>query len=518
MTTPNVTGLDAWGAKMPQGQPGLQDYLGQDKSDSFLSVMNKTAKSQAYGVEAGAVPQTAAKTDVTAELSKKPEKTADTKKTEDTPKQDGRQSRDAKEVVRDDKKTTDSTKTEVKDKVTDEVKQTIKAKTADIKVTIASELDISVEELEAVMETLGLTEMDLLNPQTAPQLVAEVTENDISAVLTDEGLYNEITVINDIQREATSDLMQELNLTKDEFIETVNTVKAENDVTPDAKIVTEPEETFDESLKGAVQKNDFENIRVTVENSVRDEVRTPAEANPEKNDTDVTERKSVPDEVKAEGLSEIERMDVKGRDEHSHSENNRQNHETPNQNMTFMQNLTQTVAEIQVGSTTENFADPYLQARNILDQIDSQIKIGFKADSTSMELQLNPASLGRINVRLVASNGEVTAHFEAQNASVRAALEGHVSELRQSLENQGVKIESVEVTVASHAFEQNLMQGQDGNAQNANPQNRSRMRRINLNEDEEDGIEGVDTSPEAEADRIARSMMAANGGSVDFQA
>ena len=43
------------------------------------------------------------------------------------------------------------------------------------------------------------------------------------------------------------------------------------------------------------------------------------------------------------------------------------------------------------------------------------------------------------------------------------------------------------------------------------------MRRINLNDDE-DEISAIGRNAESEAERIARSMMAANGTSVDYQA
>ena len=160
-----------------------------------------------------------------------------------------------------------------------------------------------------------------------------------------------------------------------------------------------------------------------------------------------------------------------------------------------------------------------MDAQRLLEQIDSQIRVNFvNREETAMQMELNPASLGRLNVQLISRNGEITAQFEAQNAQVRAALEGHVAQLKESLEAQGIKIESVEVTVASHAFEQNLMQGQDGGQQQAgNAQGGGgRMRRINLNDEEIEGVEGA--PQEEEAVRIAKSMMAANGGSVDFQA
>lgn len=88
--------------------------------------------------------------------------------------------------------------------------------------------------------------------------------------------------------------------------------------------------------------------------------------------------------------------------------------------------------------------------------------------------------------------------------------------LQQKFNEQGIKVTSIEVTIASHAFEQNLQQGDGGNdAYNERQAKKSRsLRRINLSE--------IDDVAEEEnlsdADRIAAQMMAANGNSVDYSA
>lgn len=531
MTTPNITGLNAWGTNLPGGVSNPAESE-TERAESFMSVMTKTANgAQISTSEAKEAYQTIRGTDELPETGKnqirQDEKPKNTSKNVDTAKQNGRDSKDAKEIVRDDKNRTQSTdKTKETGEVSDGTKEVVEGKASEIKAQIAKELDITVEELEQVMETLGITQIDLLNPQTVPQLVAEVSENDISAVITDESLYNEVNDILSIQRNAVSDIMQELDITKDEFTQLVNTISKEPIAAPEDSTKPEMPAPANEDISaGQIEETkDFEKIMVSVEDEVRDEVRTPAEANPERIKEDgPTERKPVSEKLPTEGQSEVAESDVTVRDKRSHYEGDHQNpdHSDQNKNSSFIQNLTQTVAQNvaeNAAANTENFTDVYAQTRNILDQIDSQIKVGIKQDTTSMEMQLNPATLGRINVRLEAVNGEITARFEAQNAQVRAALEGHVAELKQSLENQGVKIESVEVTVASHEFEQNLMQGQEGNAQNAGQGSKSSMRRINLNEEDEAGIEGIGLTPEAEAERIARSMMSANGGTVDFQA
>ena len=83
--------------------------------------------------------------------------------------------------------------------------------------------------------------------------------------------------------------------------------------------------------------------------------------------------------------------------------------------------------------------------------------------------------------------------------------------LIEQFETQGIKVDAVEVTVASHAFEQ----GNDaGRSNESNEGNQKRSRRINLGELEGDLV----TDDMEEDEKIAAEMMAANGNTVDFTA
>jgi flagellar hook-length control protein FliK len=157
-----------------------------------------------------------------------------------------------------------------------------------------------------------------------------------------------------------------------------------------------------------------------------------------------------------------------------------------------------------------------VDAMDLIEQINSQIRAVIDNETQSLAMQLHPESLGRMNVELVSRGGQITAQFEAENASVRAALEGHIAELRQSLEQRGLKVENVEVTVATHEFEQNLMGGeQSGNAASEQSGRGRRSRNINLNDLDPEDIAAEEMD---EGERIAREMMAADGNSVDFTA
>ena len=109
----------------------------------------------------------------------------------------------------------------------------------------------------------------------------------------------------------------------------------------------------------------------------------------------------------------------------------------------------------------------------------------------------------------------IVARFTAQNEIVKEAVESQMLQLQQKFEAHGIKVTSIEVTVSSHAFEENLQQqgGSSGNNEQAS-KGRKGLRRINLLD--ADDI-AVDTEMD-DAERISAQMMAMSGNTVDFSA
>ena len=154
-----------------------------------------------------------------------------------------------------------------------------------------------------------------------------------------------------------------------------------------------------------------------------------------------------------------------------------------------------------------------VQTEDIMNQIMDYMRINLKADVQEMELQLHPASLGTVNVQIAAKDGAVTAHFTTQNEAVRAVIETQLIQLKQQFEEQGIKVDAVEVTVAGHEYGHQFSQENEDAAQKQGKSAKN-TRRINLDEiDEESDLEEMDDS-----ERIAVEMMQANGNTVDFTA
>ena len=150
--------------------------------------------------------------------------------------------------------------------------------------------------------------------------------------------------------------------------------------------------------------------------------------------------------------------------------------------------------------------------RQIADQILDHMKTVTDGDFSDVEMQLHPASLGTLHVHVTNNAGVITANFVTENEAVKAAVESQMVRLAEQFEAQGIKVDAVEVTIASHSFEQNLESGQSGTDEGSG-QGTRRTRRIDLSGDEE-----PDTSSMEEDERIAAEMMAANGNKVDYMA
>lgn len=125
-----------------------------------------------------------------------------------------------------------------------------------------------------------------------------------------------------------------------------------------------------------------------------------------------------------------------------------------------------------------------VKANDIVRQVVEQTQLQVKQGVTSLEMQLYPEHLGKVLVQVVSNEGSITAQITAESEAAKTALESQLTLLKENLINQGIKVENVEVTIASHAFEQN-MQGQADNEQSSGQNKRSR-RNNNMFFDETD--------------------------------
>ena len=151
---------------------------------------------------------------------------------------------------------------------------------------------------------------------------------------------------------------------------------------------------------------------------------------------------------------------------------------------------------------------PEVDAENVVRQLVERIEVTVTEDVSSFEMQLNPEHLGKINLQVVAKDGMVTAQIATENAAVKEVLESQIVILKESLNNQGIEVEAVEVTIASHEFERNLDEHQE--KEQTGEENQKKRFRFDVMEASEEEL-----TPE---DVIMRDMMLANGNQINYMA
>jgi flagellar hook-length control protein FliK len=86
----------------------------------------------------------------------------------------------------------------------------------------------------------------------------------------------------------------------------------------------------------------------------------------------------------------------------------------------------------------------------LVKQIAEQIGLLGGQGKSDFQLQLNPASLGRLHVRLTMEDGAMTVRMTAQTPEARSAIESNLGQLRQSFQEQGIRVDRF-VVVAGQA-------------------------------------------------------------------
>ena len=194
---------------------------------------------------------------------------------------------------------------------------------------------------------------------------------------------------------------------------------------------------------------------------------------------------------------------------------NVENDSVANQGLSFQQNLDN---QIGANQKVEGNAAQTNQARetyNVPQQIVEQAKLLQRGTDSQMIIKLNPEHLGQLSLKVsVNGNGGVTATFHTDNAQVRAILETTMTQLRQQLDEQGIKVDNVEVHTGLPDGQLPQDQGQQGFYQDQGQQVRSRQTDLqdfeesseNLAAELENSQENQDVVLDSQGNQISRGV------------
>lgn len=343
-------------------------------------------------------------------------------------------------------------------------------------------MDITEEELVELLEQSGMKLVDLLNLDNLKQFVLDANGcEDAISMITNEGVANQYHDLLEGMKEL--DLDENLGITKEEVVnllETIGNLQEEEVVQTNVeeKIVNSEETVNSEKM------------------SVSKEIASPKDTNTTESEVKIVVEK----ETEFKSASDTA------------SKDNKDFQEQANQDAKPMDLFVQNLVSAKGNDGIQQVGVEQVQVmREIVNQVVEQIKIAIKPQATSMELQLNPENLGKVELTVVSKNGLLTASFTAENQIAKEALESQMQVLKDNLNNQGVKVEAIEVNVSQFGFKQNTESGTDAQSQ-SRQQKKSGNRRINLNYFDE---ETVDV---AEEEVLAAKVLKDNGGTVDYTA
>lgn len=159
----------------------------------------------------------------------------------------------------------------------------------------------------------------------------------------------------------------------------------------------------------------------------------------------------------------------------------------------FTENLVKAFGEVRENANVSAPAETTMQ--QIVEQVVRQVRIRVMPETTSMQLQLHPASLGRVALTVATTTvGTATASLVVENQMAKEALESQMIQLKETFAEQGLKVDAVEVTVAEFGFKKENQQQDDPSG------NRKQNRRFR-SDDEASGDEDAKTEQVTASER-----------------
>ncbi|MCM1495357.1 MAG: flagellar hook-length control protein FliK [Bacteroides sp.] len=365
--------------------------------------------------------------------------------------------------------------------VTEEELETLES---DIRTLLKKELDMDDAELDEWLAVMNLNVFQLLQPDTLQEFLLTVTETEPVDLLTNSDL---IDTFRQIQGE-----MEQLQTTEDGTKLDLTTVFEQNTQKPETEGMTIIPEETELVPEAPVLETEAEELP-----TARPENRKAAtEREPDNSFTVREESTGIEVSVK------VEHSEKKDADAHSGQPEQTQQGiagEIVNQ-------LSQAVNELEDGPRA--FSNEVQQA-DILRQVIEQIKVFSSSDVNRLEVQLYPQHLGRLQIQIMMKNGTMTAQIMTETEMAKNAIENQLQQLKETFREQSMKVDAVEVSVATSDFQKEQERQDSAGEQKGSRSGRSRLR-MDAFGMPEDGM--------TEEEQIAAERLEAQGASVEFTA
>lgn len=335
---------------------------------------------------------------------------------------------------------------------------------------IADALNANPDEIKGIINELDINLNALSDNQNVIKIVSKYLGiNNPLNVLTNDDAINAVKEINQSISEIINELKDEFAITDDGLKDLLSKIDTVRDTENIEDIINDETGNVDAS-DDIIKVSDENNNKINIDSE---------------NDNIVPEKTTVKNEENANAGNNKEfNNDRESKSELYLNENGMES---------IVSNLKNTI--------TDNILTEDGIADKIIKQITDDIRLYAKADTTSLEIQLEPETLGKVGITVTSKAGTITAQLVVQNEVAKEAIESQMATLKESFASQDIKVDAVEVTIASKEFEQNLDKG----AGNSSEQNENK-RRKHISTEELAEINGTATDKETSIDNVLKEM------------
>ena len=337
----------------------------------------------------------------------------------------------------------------------------------DLKESLEEQLGITEEDIENLLASLGFELQDLIDPDTMKSFMMNV-----------QG----VTEVDLLIREDLANLLTELT-------DTVDGLLGKYELT-------------DEQVLYAVQP-DVAEMQEAVSVAEQD---IPVVSQVQNNHTEASADKSVDVVIQVQENADITGEEIKTEHTGSDMQQSGQPGEPGSQIITNLNQAIENAMQTEDAVGVSSYLDA-VQEADIVRQVIDNIRVNITGDSTSLTLQLNPENLGKVQVSVANKNGVMQAQIVAETEAARHAIESSISLLKETFDNHELKVDAIEVMVASYEF---FNENREGSfEENQKGKTSKKNTTLNLNGD-------VDEEILAEDEQLQVTMMKAQGNSVSY--
>ena len=376
---------------------------------------------------------------------------------------------------------------------------------------VAEEWGMTVEEVAEQREAMGLTVLDRMDPSKLAELALELTGGqDAGELLLSEGFQQLLGEIGELSQE----FLAELGLTPQEMPQVMEQLEAmlssHGEAIP-AETETEAVQPEQAAEAEAILSGNTEVLQAAAPQAKPGETAQPVQ---EENANVSVQQEVSEAEQPQEGQQESSSTAEDTEDGSALQKEFSSEPGKTQQGQVTYQATAQAASPGQAVEAAQPMPQPRVDVESIMRQISQMTRIAVSQAETSIEMQLNPENLGKVYLQVVSRQGAITAQLAAQDEAVKQALESQLAVLKDNMNQQGLKVEAVEVTIASHEFERNLEENQKNPSQEQQEAETERASRRNIRMDSLDELEGLMSEEES----LVAKMMSEQGNRMDLTA